>query len=74
KPRGRLKLIQLRITPVRVVFILGAQQSKIRIPNFVFVFIGASLLGSWVGLSTPSAMIIGEIASALLVAALFFVG
>ena len=40
----------------------------------MFVFIGASLLGSWVGLSTPSAMIIGEIASALLVVALFFVG
>jgi uncharacterized integral membrane protein (TIGR00698 family) len=66
----------LWLIPLIVIasLVVGAQQSKIRIPNFVFVFIGASLLGSWVGLSTPSAMIIGEIASALLVVALFFVG
>ena len=66
----------LWLIPLIVIasLVVGAQQSKIRIPNFVFVFIGASLLGSWVGLSTPAAMIIGEIASALLVAALFFVG
>ena len=66
----------LWLIPLIVIasLVVGAQQSKIRIPNFVFVFIGASLLGAWVGLSTPSAMIIGEIASALLVVALFFVG
>ena len=66
----------LWLIPLIVIasLVVGAQQSKIRIPNFVFVFIGASLMGSWVGLSTPSAMIIGEIASALLVVALFFVG
>ncbi len=66
----------LWLIPLIVIasLIVGAQQSKIRIPNFVFVFIGASLLGSWVGLSNSATMIIGEIASALLVAALFFIG
>ena len=66
----------LWLIPLIVIasLVVGAQQSKIRVPNFVFVFIGASLLGSWVGLSSTVAMVIGEIASALLVVALFFVG
>lgn len=66
----------LWLIPLIVVasLVVGAQQSKIRIPNFVFVFVGASLLGSWVGLSNPATMLIGDIASALLVVALFFVG
>ena len=66
----------LWLIPLIVIasLVVGAQQSKIRIPNFVFVFVGASLLGSWVGLSIPATMLIGDIASALLVVALFFVG
>ena len=66
----------LWLIPLIVIasLVVGAQQSKIRIPNFVFVFVGASLLGSWVGLSNPATMLIGDIASALLVVALFFVG
>ncbi len=66
----------LWLIPLIVIasLVVGAQQSKIRIPNFVFIFVGASLLGSWVGLSIPATMLIGDIASALLVVALFFVG
>ena len=66
----------LWLIPLIVIasLVVGAQQSKIRIPNFVFVFVGASLLGSWVGLSIPATMLVGDIASALLVVALFFVG
>ena len=66
----------LWLIPLIVIasLVVGAQQSKIRIPNFVFIFVGASLLGSWVGLSNPATMLIGDIASALLVVALFFVG
>ena len=66
----------LWLIPLIVIasLVVGAQQSKIRIPNFVFVFVGASLLGSWIGLSNPATMLIGDIASALLVVALFFVG
>jgi uncharacterized integral membrane protein (TIGR00698 family) len=66
----------LWLIPLIVIasLVVGAQQSKIRIPNFVFVFVGASLLGSWVGLANQATELIGEIASALLVAALFFVG
>ena len=66
----------LWLIPLIVIasLVVGAQQSKIRIPNFVFVFVGASLLGSWVGLANQATVLIGEIASALLVAALFFVG
>ena len=66
----------LWLIPLIVIasLVVGAQQSKIRIPNFVFVFVGASLLGSWVGLSNPATMLFGDIASALLVVALFFVG
>ena len=66
----------LWLIPLIVIasLVVGAQQSKIRIPNFVFIFVGASLLGSWVGLSIPATMLVGDIASALLVVALFFVG
>ena len=66
----------LWLIPLIVIasLVVGAQQSKIRIPNFVFVFVGASLLGSWVGLSIPATMLVDDIASALLVVALFFVG
>jgi len=53
---------------------LGAQQSKIRIPNFVFAFLAASLLGSWLELSSAVVVSVGQISSALLVMALFFVG
>ena len=66
----------LWLIPLIVIasLVVGAQQSKLRIPNFVFIFVGASLLGSWVGLSIPATMLVGDIASALLVVALFFVG
>ena len=52
----------------------GAQQSKIRIPNFVFLFVAASLLGSWLELSTHVVSAVSFFTSTLLVAALFFVG
>lgn len=53
---------------------LGSQQSKIRVPNFVFAFLAASLLGSWLEISEAVAVSVGQISGALLVMALFFVG
>ena len=53
---------------------LGTHQSKIRIPNFVFAFLAASLLGSWLEISKSVVISVGQISSALLVMALFFVG
>ena len=53
---------------------IGTQQTKIRIPNFVFVFIAASALGSWLELSGPVVTGINHLTSALLIGALFFVG
>ena len=53
---------------------VGTQQTKIRIPSFVFVFIGASVLGSWLDLSGTVTTGISHVTSALLVGALFFVG
>ena len=53
---------------------LGSQQSKIRIPNFVFAFLAASFLGSWLEISEAVAVSVGQISGALLVMALFFVG
>ena len=53
---------------------LGSQQSKIRVPNFVFAFLAASLLGSWLEISEAVAVSVGKISGALLVMALFFVG
>ena len=49
-------------------------QSKIRIPTFVFLFIAASVTGSWLDLSTDVVAIISVVANLLLVMALFFVG
>lgn len=53
---------------------VGTAQTKIRIPNFVFVFILASVLGSWLDLSSSTVSAIGHVTGALLVGALFFVG
>ena len=53
---------------------VGTQQTKIRIPNFVFVFIAASVLGSWLDLSSIVVTGISQLTSALLVGALFFLG
>lgn len=53
---------------------IGTQQTKIRIPNFVFVFIAASALGSWLQLSDAIVTGISHLTDALLVGALFFVG
>ena len=53
---------------------VGTQQTKVRIPNFVFVFIAASVLGSWLNLSATLVTAVGQTVSALLVIALFFVG
>lgn len=53
---------------------VGAQQSKVRIPNFVFAFIAASVLGSWLNLDDDMVAGIAQTAAALLVMALFFVG
>ena len=52
----------------------GTQESKIRIPNFVFAFIAASLLGSWLHLSSDVIASVSQISGILLVMALFFVG
>ena len=66
----------LWLIPLIIVasLVVGAQQSKIRIPNFIFVFIAASVLGSWIGLSSSAVTVIGQIAATLLVVALFFIG
>ena len=53
---------------------VGAGQSKIRIPGFVFAFIAASVLGSWLELEATLTSLIGHGTSVLLVSALFFVG
>jgi uncharacterized integral membrane protein (TIGR00698 family) len=53
---------------------IGTQQTKIRIPNFVFIFIAASALGSWLQLSETIVVGIGHLTDALLIGALFFVG
>lgn len=53
---------------------VGAGQSKIRIPGFVFAFIAASVLGSWLQLNATITTLIGHGTSVLLVAALFFIG
>ena len=66
-----LWLIPLMILASLVV---GTQKSKIRIPNFIFVFITASVIGSWIGLSSSAVTTIGHVVASLLVVALFFVG
>ena len=53
---------------------VGAGQSKIRIPGFVFAFIAASVLGSWLELDATLTSLIGHGTSVLLVSALFFIG
>lgn len=53
---------------------VGAGQSKIRIPGFVFAFIAASVLGSWLELEATLTSLIGYGTSVLLVSALFFIG
>ena len=53
---------------------VGAGQSKIRIPGFVFAFIAASVLGSWLELEATLTSLIGCGTSVLLVSALFFIG
>ncbi len=66
----------LWLVPLIIVasLVVGTQQSKIRVPNFIFVFIAASVLGSWIGLSSRAVTAIGQFAAALLVIALFFIG
>lgn len=53
---------------------VGAGQSKIRIPGFVFAFIAASVLGSWLELKATLTIFIDDGISVLLVSALFFIG
>ena len=66
----------LWLIPLIIVasLVVGTQQSKIRIPNFIFVFITASVIGSWIGLSSSALTAIGHVVASLLVVALFFVG
>ena len=66
----------LWLIPLMIVasLVVGTQQSKIRIPNFIFVFITASVIGSWIGLSSSAVTAIGHVVASLLVVALFFVG
>ena len=66
----------LWLVPLIIVasLVVRTQQSKIRVPNFIFVFIAASVLGSWIGLSSRAVTAIGHFAAALLVIALFFIG
>ena len=66
----------LWLIPLIIVasLLVGTQQSKIRIPNFIFVFITASVIGSWIGLSSSAVTAIGHVVASLLVVALFFVG
>ena len=66
----------LWLIPLMIVasLVVGTQQSKIRIPNFIFVFITASVIGSWIGFSSSALTAIGHVVASLLVVALFFVG
>ena len=66
----------LWLIPLMIVasLVVEAQQSKIRIPNFIFVFITASVIGSWIGFSNSALTAIGHVVASLLVVALFFVG
>ena len=52
----------------------GTRDSKIRVPNFVFAFIAASFLGSWMNLSGNVIAGVSQVSSTFLVMALFFVG
>ena len=66
----------LWLIPLMIVasLVVGTQQSKIRIPNFIFVFITASVIGSWISFSSSALTAIGHVVASLLVVALFFVG
>ncbi len=66
----------LWLIPLMIVasLVVGTQQAKIRIPNFIFVFITASVMWSWIGFSSSALTAIGHVVASLLVVALFFVG